>query len=246
MSIDTNAPDMTDQEASTPSQPAVTISAKGLSKHFIDGEEVVKAVDAVSFTCETSQFVAVTGPSGCGKSTLLYLLGSLEKPTDGELLIDGVNVVSLSGSEVDQFRRTKIGFVFQSFHLIPNLSALENVMLALEIAHQPRASQRERAAELLTQVGIDENRFEHRPAKLSGGQQQRVAIARALANNPSVILADEPTGNLDTKNSKRIIELLRQLAHQGRTIVVVTHDNWVAKQADVRIELEDGQIAKIS
>lgn len=218
------------------------IIAQSLSKVFQSGDEEVRAVDSVSFTCRPRQLVAITGPSGCGKTTLLYLLGSLEKSTSGQLTIDGVDVTHLEGQAVNQFRRHKVGFVFQSFHLVPNLTALENVMLPMEISGSAAASNYERARDLLAQVGIDANRQGHYPAKLSGGQQQRVAIARALANDPSVILADEPTGNLDSKNSKRIVSLLRELAHQGRTIILVTHDLGIAKQADMRIELEDGQI----
>jgi ABC-type lipoprotein export system ATPase subunit len=176
---------------------------------------------------------------------LLYLLGSLERPTGGRLVIDGVDVTGLNGRELDRFRRSKVGFVFQSFHLVPNLTAAENVMLPMDIAGLPREQQLARAHALLIQVGIDQNRHTHRPGQLSGGQQQRVAIARALANDPAVILADEPTGNLDTKNSKRIVEVLRDLARQGRTVVVVTHDHGIAKLADLRIELEDGQIVSI-
>jgi ABC-type lipoprotein export system ATPase subunit len=241
MAIETEANEITDQEIEE--QPIIVV--QDLYKVFQDGGEEIRAVDGVSFTCHPRQFVAITGPSGCGKSTLLYLLGSLERPTAGQLAIDGVDVTALEGRAVNQFRRNKIGFVFQSFHLVPNLSAIENVILPMEICGTPSASHRERARDLLIQVGIDENRHEHRPAKLSGGQQQRVAIARALANDPAVILADEPTGNVDSKNSKRIVTLLRELAHRGRTIVVVTHDLGIAKQADVHIELEDGQIVGI-
>jgi ABC-type lipoprotein export system ATPase subunit len=221
------------------------IAVQDLYKVFQDGAEEVRAVDGVSFTCRPQQFVAITGSSGCGKSTLLYLLGSLEKPTSGQLLIDGVDVTQLEGQAVNQFRRHKIGFVFQSFHLIPNLTARENVLLPMELADTVMSTREKRAYDLLVQVGIDESRQNHRPGKLSGGQQQRVAIARALANDPAVLLADEPTGNLDSKNSKRIIELLRDLAHRGRTVVVVTHDLALAKQADMHIELEDGHIVRI-
>jgi ABC-type lipoprotein export system ATPase subunit len=228
----------------TSEQPIIAV--QDLYKIFQDGAEEIRAVDGVSFTCRPHQFVAITGPSGCGKSTLLYLLGSLEKPTSGQLLIDGVDVTRLEGQAVNQFRRHKIGFVFQSFHLIPNLSARENVMLPMELADMATTPREERAYDLLVQVGIDESRQNHRPGKLSGGQQQRVAIARALANDPSVLLADEPTGNVDSKNSKRIVTLLRDLAHRGRTIVVVTHDLDLAKQADMHIELEDGQIVRIA
>ena len=162
------------------------------------------------------------------------------------MIVDGEEVSGLPNRELNRFRRSRVGFVFQSFHLIPNLSALENVMLPMDIAGVPRQQQAERAASLLDQVGIAPDRHEHRPGKLSGGQQQRVAIARALANDPAVILADEPTGNLDSGNSKRIVELLRQLAREGRTVVVVTHDLGIAKQSDLSIELEDGHIKRMT
>ncbi|GCE45243.1 putative ABC transport system ATP-binding protein/macrolide transport system ATP-binding/permease protein [Thermosporothrix hazakensis] len=230
----------------TPTQttePAVTVVARNLCKYFKMHGEVIHAVDNASFVFKAGQFVTIMGPSGSGKSTLLYLLGGLDQPTSGELTIDGIDMTRLSGSKEHHFRRQKIGFVFQSFHLIPNLTALENVMLPMELAGtRSRSEMRERARTLLLQVGINEDRHRHRPGKLSGGQKQRIAIARALANDPRVILADEPTGNLDTHNGKRIIDLLRQLAHQGRTVIVVTHDQRIAKQADVCIEIEDGKI----
>jgi ABC-type lipoprotein export system ATPase subunit len=221
-----------------------TIVARDLCKVFVDGDEQIRAVDGVSFTGHLRQFIAITGPSGCGKSTLLYLLGSLEKPTSGHLTLAGVDVMRLEGHAVNEFRRHKIGFIFQSFHLVPNLSALENVLLPMELASTWAlpTSNEERAQELLEQVGIDDSRQHHRPGTLSGGQQQRVAIARALANDPTVILADEPTGNVDSKNSKRIVALLRELAHRGRTIVVVTHNPSIARQADLHLQLEDGCI----
>jgi ABC-type lipoprotein export system ATPase subunit len=221
------------------------IVAEGLSKHFTQAGEVIKAVDRVSFKIAPRQLVAITGPSGCGKTTLMYLLGNLEKPTSGTLLIDGIDVGALRGRKENAFRSKKVGFVFQSFNLIPNLSALENVMLPMEIVGKRRGERQERARHLLLQVGLEEKRHTHRPGKLSGGQQQRVAIARALANNPAVILADEPTGNLDSKTGRRIVELLVQLAHQGRTVVVVTHDRSIARLADKRMELEDGRIISI-
>ncbi|HLW00235.1 MAG TPA: ABC transporter ATP-binding protein, partial [Ktedonobacterales bacterium] len=192
------------------------IIAEGLSKHFIQAGEEIKAVDRVNLRIAPRQLITISGASGCGKTTLMYLLGSLEKPTSGKLLIDGVDVAALRGRAEDDFRRQKVGFVFQSFNLIPNLSALENVMLPMEIAGTRHKDREERARQLLSQVGLEEKRHFHRPGKLSGGQQQRVAIARALANNPSVILADEPTGNLDSKTGRRIVDLLVQLAHQGR------------------------------
>jgi ABC-type lipoprotein export system ATPase subunit len=221
----------------------VTIVAEGLSKHFKHRGRVIKAVDSANFTFTEQQFVTITGPSGSGKSTLLYILGGLDKATKGNLQVDGIDVQHLVGRKENNFRRKNLGFVFQSYHLLPNLSALENVMLPMQLAGgQSRAAMHERAHNLLFQVGINEDRHNHRPGKLSGGQQQRVAIARALANDPKVILADEPTGNLDSHNSKRIIELLRKLSEQGKTVIVVTHDRSIAKDADVRLEMEDGRV----
>ena len=221
------------------------IAAVGLSKHFTQAGALIKAVDEVSFTVGARQLVAITGPSGCGKTTLMYLLGNLEKPSSGTLRMDGVEIGDLRGHREDEFRRTKVGFVFQSFNLIPDLTAMENVMLPMEIRGTRREDRAARAHMLLLRVGIDEKRHGHRPGKLSGGQQQRVAIARALANDPAVILADEPTGNLDTKTGRHIVELLVQLAHQGRTVVVATHDHSIARLADQRMELEDGRIIAI-
>ena len=221
------------------------IVAEGLSKHFTQAGEVIKAVDNISFKIASRQLVAITGASGCGKTTLMYLLGNLEKPTSGKLTIDGIDVSALKGRRENEFRSKKVGFVFQSFNLIPNLSAIENVMLPMEIAGKHHKDREDRARQLLLQVGLEEKRHTHRPGKLSGGQQQRVAIARALANNPAVILADEPTGNLDSKTGRRIVELLVQLSHQGRTVIVVTHDRSIARLADKRMELEDGRIISI-
>ncbi len=221
----------------------VTIVAEGLSKYFTHKGGTIKAVDEVNFTFTESQFVTIMGPSGSGKSTLLYLLGGLDKATGGKLLVDGVDVSHLSEQQEHLFRRQRLGFVFQSYHLLSNLTALENVMLPMQLAGgQSSAQLRERARTLLLDVGISEDRLNHRPNKLSGGQQQRVAIARALANEPRVILADEPTGNLDARTSKRIIDLLKKLAAQGKTVIVVTHDRDIARVADVRLEMEDGKI----
>jgi ABC-type lipoprotein export system ATPase subunit len=226
-----------------PPESAITVVAEEVSKIFRLQGEVIQAVDEVSFTFTEGQFVAILGPSGCGKSTLLYLLAGLDKPTSGELLIDGVDVKRLSGRQEHRFRRQKLGFVFQSFHLIPSLTALENVMLPMELkGGMTNAALRERARTLLRQVGIDDSRQNHKPGKLSGGQQQRVAIARALANNPRVILADEPTGNVDSNTGRSIVQLLKQLAEQGRTVIVVTHDHSIVSVADVRMKMEDGRI----
>ncbi|HVB23506.1 MAG TPA: ABC transporter ATP-binding protein [Ktedonobacteraceae bacterium] len=224
-------------------QEPVTIVAESLSKYFKHRGQVIKAVDKVNFTFTEHQLVTITGPSGSGKSTLLYILSGLDKATTGDLQVDGVDVKSLSGRTENRFRRTKLGFVFQSYHLLPNLTALENVMTPMQLlGGKSHEEMREQARALLFQVGINEDRHNYRPARLSGGQQQRIAIARALANDPRVILADEPTGNLDSYNSKRIIELLRKLSDDGKTVIVVTHDRSIAKEADVRLEMEDGRI----
>lgn len=237
------------QEAGHASPPSsvMTVVAEGLSKSFRSGQDEIRAVDEVSFAFTEGQFVAVLGTSGSGKSTLLYLLGGLDKPTTGELLVDGIDVIRLSAGQEYQFRREKLGFVFQSFHLLPGLTALENVMLPMELkGGMTNTGLRERARALLKQVGVDEKRHQHKPGKLSGGQQQRVAIARALANSPRVILADEPTGNVDSHTGKIIIRLLKQLAAQGRTVIVVTHDPNIARVADVRLHMEDGKLTTMT
>ncbi len=231
------------QEQASPTPAAVTVIAEKVSKSFQAGGQVIRAVQEASFTFTAGQFVAVLGPSGSGKSTLLYLLGGLDKPSAGELTIDGVDVKRLSATQEYRFRRQKLGFVFQSFYLIPGLTALENVLLPMELkGGVASAAMDERAHALLRLVGIDENRHRHQPGKLSGGQQQRVAIARALANDPKVILADEPTGNLDSQTGRLIVELLKQLAEQGRTVIVVTHDPSIAEVADARLQMQDGRI----
>ncbi|HLH60989.1 MAG TPA: ABC transporter ATP-binding protein [Ktedonobacteraceae bacterium] len=232
------APPATEQDGR-----AVTIMAERLSKHFTYKGGIIKAVDEVSFTFTEYQFVTIMGPSGSGKTTLLYVMGGLDQPTSGKLFVDGVDVSHLSEQQEHLFRRQKLGFVFQSFQLLPNLTALENVMLPMQLAGgKSQAQMRERARMLLLEVGISEDRFNHKPGRLSGGQQQRVAIARALANDPKVILADEPTGNLDSRTSKKIIELLQKLTKQGKTVVVVTHDRGITRLADVRLEMEDGKL----
>ncbi|HEY7416697.1 MAG TPA: ABC transporter ATP-binding protein [Ktedonobacteraceae bacterium] len=233
-----------DQATSAQSGKPVVIAAEGLTKHFTTSKgEVVKAVDGVSFAFTEQQFITSMGPSGSGKSTLLYLMGGLDRPTGGELLVDGEDLAHVSEGQEHHFRREKLGFVFQSFHLLSNLTALENVMLPMQLAGgQSTAQMRERARMLLLDVGISEDRHDHKPGKLAGGQQQRVAIARALANDPKVILADEPTGNLDVHNGARIIRLLKRLAEQGRTVIVVTHDRSIIRLADVRLEMADGKL----
>jgi ABC-type lipoprotein export system ATPase subunit len=231
------------REQANPVDPSVTVRAREVCKSFRMRGQVLHVVDRISFTFTEGQCVAILGPSGSGKSTLLYLLGGLDRPDSGELVIDGVDITRSGATQEHRFRREKIGFVFQSFHLIASLTALENVMLPMELTGvRSDAEMRKRAISLLKQVGIDEDRYHHTPGRLSGGQQQRVAIARALANDPRVILADEPTGNLDSQTGKLIVELLKQLAEQGKTVIVVTHDASIAEVAHVCLGMRDGQI----
>lgn len=214
-----------------------------LSRHYPAKQDasggVIKALDRVSLHVEAGEWVAMMGPSGSGKSTLVNLIGCLDRPTSGEIWLDGENVAEISGSTLNRVRAEKIGFVFQQFHLIPYLTALENVMLA-QYFHSMIDEQE--AMEALERVGL-RDRARHLPAHLSGGEQQRVCVARALINDPRIVLADEPTGNLDAQNEEIVMRLLRELHRQGRTIVMVTHDPVVARMADRRIELHHGRIA---
>jgi len=194
-----------------------------LSKTYMQGKIPVHALSDVSFDVQKGEFLSIVGPSGSGKSTFLSMIGLLDKPTSGSVFIDGVEVTKAKDSEAPVIRREKIGFVFQHFNLIPTLSALENVDIAMRFARVPKKKRKERAIELLTQMGL-QDRMKHKPSELSGGEQQRVAIARAMANNPAIILADEPTGEVDTKTRDMIVELLRGLSENGQTILVVTHD----------------------
>jgi putative ABC transport system ATP-binding protein len=200
---------------------------------------VVRALDGFSLTVDPGEWIAIMGPSGSGKSTLVNLIGCLDRPSAGEIWLDGENVASISASKLNRVRAEKIGFVFQQFHLIPYLTSVENVMLA-QYFHSMTDEQE--ALEALERVGLKE-RAHHLPSQLSGGEQQRVCIARALINDPRIVLADEPTGNLDAVNEEIVLRLLRELHRQGRTIVMVTHDPVVARLADRRIELHHGQIA---
>ena len=214
-------------------------------KTFKSGDRTIKPVNGVTFSLEQGTFAAVLGKSGSGKSTLLSLLGALDKATSGDVVVDGVNISTLPDRKLTAYRRDDIGFVFQAYHLIPNLSARENVMLPMEFAGVPHKDRSARAAELLTQVGLGAEMHARKANKLSGGMQQRVAIARALANNPKLILADEPTGNLDDETGELIIELLRKLAHEKKTtILVVTHDHALAAQTDRRFRLARGQLTE--
>ncbi len=217
-------------------------AAEGLTKHFKSGPVVVKAVDGVSFRVPRGRIVALRGPSGCGKSTLLNLIGALDRPDSGRLDVDGVDVSRLRGGGEVAYRRRKVGFVFQQFNLMPELSAIENVTLPMEFVGATNSASQVRARELLGRVGLAQDRHRRHPAKLSGGEQQRVAIARALANDPPVVLADEPTANLDSKTGQLIVELLHSLRTDNRTVIIATHDDAIAAKADLILEMRDGRL----
>ncbi|MBI2629107.1 ABC transporter ATP-binding protein [Candidatus Pacearchaeota archaeon] len=222
------------------------IELKNVTKYYYMGENVVKALDGISIHIETGDFVAIMGPSGSGKSTGMNLTGSLDYATKGEIYLDGMNIEELSKSELAQVRGKKIGFIFQSFNLIPNLTALENVMLPMTFQGIDKDERKERAGKLLEKVEL-KDREDHYPNQLSGGQQQRVAIARSLANDPEIILADEPTGNLDTRTGEIVIEFLEKLNSEGKTIIMVTHDpNLAQKHARTIYWLKDGKVEKVT
>jgi putative ABC transport system ATP-binding protein len=213
------------------------------SKKFTGGEVVTTALNNVSLKIKAGEYLAVTGPSGCGKSTLLSILGMLDTPDSGEYWFDGQNVATWSERQLSELRRGRIGFIFQSFNLIEELSVDENVELALEYASVPAQARRERVAQMLDKLGVA-HRARHRPSQLSGGQQQRVAIARALVNRPAVLLADEPTGNLDTVHGEEVMRILQQINEEGTTIVMVTHSAAHAARASRTVGLLDGAIAE--
>jgi putative ABC transport system ATP-binding protein len=217
------------------------IRVSGLRKSFVMGRETVHALAGVDLTVPRGTFAAVVGPSGSGKSTLLYLLGGLDRPTSGSIVVGGQSIDALDENALAVYRRRTVGFIFQSFNLIASMTALENVAFPMRFARISRRRRLERAHELLRQVGL-ENRAYHRPTELSGGQQQRVAIARALVNDPQLIFADEPTGNLDTQSGGAIIQMLSDLHGQGRTVLMVTHDPRLAAFANNTIRLVDGRV----
>ena len=218
-----------------------------LQKHYTMGQAVVRALDGITMSVEQGQFLGLLGTSGSGKSTLLNLIGGLDRPTSGSLEIFGRNLADMSREELSLHRRGSVGMIFQSFNLIPTMPAVENVALAMMFAGVARGERERRAADLLASVGLGDRRM-HRPAEMSGGEQQRVAIARALANNPAILLADEPTGNLDSRTAHEILNLLRNLNEsQGKTIVVVTHDSLLAGEyAHRTLTLLDGKIVQES
>jgi putative ABC transport system ATP-binding protein len=223
------------------------LKVENLNKTFHTAAGDVHAVQDVTFSAKDGEMVAIIGASGSGKSTLLALLGLLDAPDKGSIDLDGVELANLDASGRTKYRSHQVGFVFQQFNLIPNLTARQNVMLPLEYARWPKGDREKRANEMLELVGLTGEKSDRRPARLSGGEQQRVAIARAFAAKPQLILADEPTGSLDKSTGQKIVQLLRNAASsQGATVLVVTHDEKVANQADRRMEIDDGLLGEIA
>ncbi|MDX5327036.1 MAG: ABC transporter ATP-binding protein [Bacteroidota bacterium] len=219
------------------------IKLQDIIRNFPLGSQVVKVLKGISLEIDRNEYVALMGPSGSGKSTLMNLIGCLDTPTSGRYWVNGKDVSTLSDNELADIRNQEIGFVFQTFNLIPRQTALQNVALPLVYAGLKKKERDDRAKEALTKVGL-EDRMDHRPSQLSGGQRQRVAVARALVNNPSIILADEPTGNLDTKTSYEIMELFRAIHEMGNTIILVTHEEDIAQNAHRIIRLRDGMVER--
>ncbi|TAK07445.1 ABC transporter ATP-binding protein [bacterium] len=220
------------------------IELRDVAKYYNKGSEVVKAIDGINLEVQERGMAAIVGPSGSGKSTLLHMIGAMDQPTRGEVMVAGKALNGISERDLTRFRRETVGFVFQTFNLIPNLTALENVTLPMEFNHVPKGERVRRAKSLLDRVGLG-HRLKHRPNELSGGEMQRVAIARAIANDPPIILADEPTGNLDSQTGQTIYELLREISHE-RTVLVVTHAEPLAHMADRILHIRDGRIKGLS
>ncbi len=217
------------------------IKTESLKKTYKMGKVEVNALQGVDVSIKKGEFVAIIGPSGSGKSTLMHILGCLDSPTSGEYVLDTENVEKLRKSKLAKIRNSKIGFVFQTFNLLPHINILKNVELPLLYAGISKKEREKKAIEVLTSVGLGD-RLKHKPSELSGGQRQRVAIARAIVNNPSIILADEPTGNLDSTSGSDIMSIFSDLHAKGNTVIVVTHDNSIAKKADRTITIVDGKI----
>ena len=217
------------------------IEVRNVYKIYNPGENEVHALDGISVTIDRGEFVAIVGHSGSGKSTFMNMLGCLDSPTSGDYFLDGVNVAGMTDDELSDIRNQQIGFIFQGFNLIPSLTAQENVELPLIYRGIPKAEREALSREALAQVGMGES-ITHKPSELSGGQQQRVAIARAIAARPPIIMADEPTGNLDTKSGEDVMQILHELNAEGRTIVLITHDNDIARQATRAIRIIDGKV----
>lgn len=219
------------------------VEIQDISKIYNPGENEVRALDHISLTIQKGEFVAIIGQSGSGKSTLMNMIGCLDVPTEGTYILNGQNVSKLSDNELSDIRNQEIGFIFQGFNLIANLTAQENVELPLIYRGVPKKERHEFSVAALKKVGLA-HRMDHRPSEMSGGQQQRVAIARAIAQAPPVILADEPTGNLDSASSMEILDILKQLHAENRTVILITHDNDIAKQAKRVIRIKDGKIER--
>jgi putative ABC transport system ATP-binding protein len=219
------------------------IELRGVSRTYKLGDETLKALDNVSFSVQPGEFIAITGPSGSGKSTLANVIGGLDTPTSGTVMVDGQDLSHTRDSALSSYRNQHIGFIFQSFNLQGTNTALENVMLPLVFARMKNNDRKARAKECLVAVGLGD-RMQHKPGQLSGGQRQRVAIARALAVNPKIIIADEPTGNLDTTKGQEIMKLLSDLNKQGITLIIITHDQNIAGQAQRIVEIQDGKIVE--
>ena len=221
---------------------SLLIRTRDLRKEFQLGEQTIAAVDGIDLDIAAGEIVSIIGPSGSGKSTLLGLIGGLDTPTSGSIRIGGIEISGMSEGQLTDIRNEKLGFVFQFFNLIPSLSATENVALPIQFANERQFDPQERAVELLTQFGLAD-RLGHRPNQLSGGEQQRVAIARALANNPPILMADEPTGNLNTEAGRMVVDTLKRVREDfGTTIILVTHDNGLAAEADRMVTLVDGRL----
>lgn len=217
------------------------VEVKDLYKIYNPGENEVRALDGINLTVEKGEFLAIVGQSGSGKSTFMNMIGLLDIPTSGTYLLDGIDVSSMSDDELSEIRNEEIGFIFQGFNLISNLSAIENVELPLVYRGMKKEKRRRLALDALERVGLS-HRLNHLPKQMSGGQQQRVAIARAVAARPPIILADEPTGNLDSHSGIEVMKILHELHEEGRTIILITHDNEIAKEAQRVIRIQDGQI----
>ncbi len=217
------------------------ISLKSLVKDYVMGTQIVHALRSVDLNINRNEYVAIMGPSGSGKSTMMNIIGCLDTLTKGQYILNGTDVSEMTDNELAEIRNQEIGFVFQTFNLLPRFSSLDNVMLPLVYSGMKKKAREDRAVEVLRSVGLDD-RMEHKPNELSGGQRQRVAVARALVNKPSIILADEPTGNLDTKTSLDIMQLFEDIYAQGNTIVLVTHEEDIAKHARRIVRLRDGKI----
>ena len=220
----------------------IVLQLENISKCYGEGLCEVRALDDVSIKIKKGELVSIIGPSGSGKSTLLHMIGLLDEPTRGEVYIDGIPTATMKEKKKAEIRNKKIGFVFQVFNLIPSLTALENVEIPQVIMRADKKKRKEKAEQVLQKLGLG-NRVEHLPSQLSGGERQRVAIARALINDPEIILADEPTGNLDTKRGAEIIEIFKELNKEGRTVIMIKHDQNIAKKSKKIIRIKDGKIA---